>query len=323
MVTGFLGSGKTTVLNDALAALAGRRVAVLVNEWGKTGVDGALLRDPAGFGITELAGGQIFCACVAPAFMKAIERLVEMGSELILVETSGLAKPSTLATLVAEVRRRTGGALRYAGLACVVDATRFSTLRAVALVVDEQVAYADRFFIAKADLADAAETAAIRAVLLAARPGAPVVLRSGKPVGPEALLGSAADPYFHADIPASDPRWAGWGAEGRPKSVTLFPSGRVGRDGLSAFLGSVAGLTFRIKGFVALEGEGRTLVDCVGDSIAFRPFQAEGDAARAGTAQMALTLIWNGRGLPGRSIPAADLAAGWERTTGTTAKIIE
>ncbi|OHE69415.1 MAG: hypothetical protein A2413_18410 [Treponema sp. RIFOXYC1_FULL_61_9] len=182
LVTGFLGSGKTTVLNDALSGLAGRRVAVVVNEWGKTGVDGALLRDPAGFGITELAGGQIFCACVAPAFMNAIGRLVELGSELILVETSGLAKPSTLATLVAEVRRRAGGALRYAGLACVVDATRFSTLRAVALVVDEQVAYANRFVIAKADLADAATLDSISAILLAARPGAPIVLRSGRPV---------------------------------------------------------------------------------------------------------------------------------------------
>ncbi|GAB1484657.1 hypothetical protein MASR2M78_34750 [Treponema sp.] len=65
LLTGFLGSGKTTVLNDALAELHDKRVAVVVNEWGKQGVDGALLGDRCPSGITEIAGGQIFCSCVA------------------------------------------------------------------------------------------------------------------------------------------------------------------------------------------------------------------------------------------------------------------
>ncbi len=307
MVTGFLGSGKTTVLNDALAGMAGRRVAVVVNEWGKQGVDGSLLGDPAGFGITELAGGQIFCACVGPSFMAALERLVGLGVEAVLVETSGLAKPATLDQLVAEVERRTAGAMTFTGLACVVDAVRFRILRRAAMALDEQVAYADRFIVTKTDIADPAALAETLTPVDAA-----AVFGDG--------IGRSARPH--------DPRWNGWGPGGRPVSSTLVPESAVDRIKLQAFLNELADSSWRIKGFVDLADVSMPfLVDCVsvgydsvgsdqaGDDSIVNVCPAPGaNAARQVT--LGLTIIWKA------AAPAdAELVARWERVTGTRAVV--
>ncbi len=323
LVTGFLGSGKTTVLNDALAGMAGRRVAVVVNEWGKQGVDGSLLLDPAGYGITELAGGQLFCSCVGPAFMAALERLVGLGLEAVLVETSGLAKPATLGQLVAEVERRSAGAVAYAGLTCVVDAVRFRVLRGAAMALDEQVAYADRFIVTKTDLADTDALADTLAILKAARPDAPITLRSGSPVDGAALFGDGARPSARP----RDPRWNGWGPGGRPRSSTLVPEAAVDRAKLEAFLNELADASWRVKGFVGITGmDAPVLVDCVsvgprgygaGDatddgSVALCPAPAAARKAPAG-----LTIIWKA------DAPAeGELAARWERATGTKAVVL-
>ena len=324
MVTGFLGSGKTTVLNDALSGMAGRRVAVVVNEWGKQGVDGSLLLDPAGFGITELAGGQIFCSCVGPSFMAALQRLVELRAEAVLVETSGLAKPATLGQLIAEVDRRTAGAMVYSGLTCVVDAVRFRILRGAAMALDEQVAYADRFIVTKTDVADPAALAETLAILEAARPDAPVVQRRGVPVDAAAVLGDGS----RRSARPGDPRWNGWGPGGRPLSSTLVPDGAVDRTRLEAFLNGLADAAWRIKGFVELaDTSAPFLVDCVtvgykGDgndegahdgSVAVCPAPA---SLAARQASLGLTIIWKAKAVEGER-----LAAQWELMTGTTAQV--
>jgi G3E family GTPase len=330
LVTGFLGSGKTTVLNDALAGMAGRRVAVVVNEWGKQGVDGSLLLDPAGFGITELAGGQLFCSCVGPAFMAALERLAALDLDAVLVETSGLAKPATLGQLVAEVERRSAGAMSFTGLACVVDAVRFRVLRGAAMALDEQVAYADRFIVTKTDLADPAALAETLAILKASRPDAPLALRSGSPVSPAAVFGDGG----RRSARAPDPRWKGWGEAGRPRSSTLVPEGAVDRRSLEAFLKELADASWRIKGFVGLAGMPTPfLVDCV--SVGYKSADIGGAGtgiaiddggvslcpapAMAGARQapVGLTIIWRGAALE-----SAELSALWERKTGTKAAVL-
>jgi G3E family GTPase len=308
--------------------MKGRRVAVVVNEWGKMGVDGSLLQDPAGFGISELAGGQIFCSCVAPAFLKALERLVALDVEAIFVETSGLAKPATVAQLAAEAEKRSGGRLAYRGLVCVVDALRFLVLRQAALAVNEQVAYADRFIVSKADLADQATLDSISSVLKEIRPDAPVTLRKGQPIPLDAVFwGPNLEPWItshaptptHATTPALvpltfDPRWNGWGSGGRPKSVSLVPDGPVDRRSLDVFLHSVSGGTWRIKGFVSVTGEGLPLfVDCVEDFVAVSTLPADKTAPDT----LGLTLIW--KTPPER---AESVVQSWTASTGTGAHIL-
>lgn len=102
IVTGFLGAGKTTLVRHVLERAQGRRLAVIVNEFGDVGIDGEILR---GCGIescnedsiVELANGCI-CCTVAEDFVPALERLLALDPppEHILIETSGLALPKPL-----------------------------------------------------------------------------------------------------------------------------------------------------------------------------------------------------------------------------------
>ena len=102
IITGFLGSGKTTVIRNILQHAHGRRLALIVNEFGDVGVDGAILK-ACGIdncpedNIVELANGCL-CCTVADDFIPAIEALLSRSPqpEHIIIETSGLALPKPL-----------------------------------------------------------------------------------------------------------------------------------------------------------------------------------------------------------------------------------
>jgi cobalamin biosynthesis protein CobW len=102
IVTGFLGAGKTTLVRNVLQHATGRRLAVIVNEFGDVGIDGEILKscgaaDCSEERIVELANGCI-CCTVADDFVPALEQLLALTDppEHILIETSGLALPKPL-----------------------------------------------------------------------------------------------------------------------------------------------------------------------------------------------------------------------------------
>jgi len=102
IVTGFLGAGKTTLVRHVLQHAAGRRIAIIVNEFGEIGIDGDTLKSCAIPGCTEddiveLANGCL-CCTVADEFLPVMEALLarENPPEHILIETSGLALPKPL-----------------------------------------------------------------------------------------------------------------------------------------------------------------------------------------------------------------------------------
>jgi len=102
VITGFLGAGKTTLVRHVLENAGGRRIAVIVNEFGSLGIDGEILK---GCGIescgeddiVELANGCL-CCTVADDFVPTMEALMARPNppEHILIETSGLALPKPL-----------------------------------------------------------------------------------------------------------------------------------------------------------------------------------------------------------------------------------
>ncbi len=100
IVTGFLGAGKTTLVRHVLAHANGRRIAIVVNEFGALGIDGETLRGCGISGcddVVELANGCL-CCTVADEFLPAMEALLDRANppEHILIETSGLALPKPL-----------------------------------------------------------------------------------------------------------------------------------------------------------------------------------------------------------------------------------
>src|SRR5215813_6997465 len=114
VVTGFLGAGKTSLIQHLLRTSGGRRLALIINEFGEVGVDGEILKS-CGIdacpeeNIVELANGCL-CCTVADDFLPTIEALLDRPEppEHIVIETSGLALPKPLVQAFAwpEVRTR-------------------------------------------------------------------------------------------------------------------------------------------------------------------------------------------------------------------------
>lgn len=154
IVTGFLGAGKTTLVNRLLARRRDRNAAgklgVIVNELGQVGIDGALLGSETARQI-ELPGGCVCCVLgdeLDTTLLELVDR--NPGLEAIVLETTGVAEPLPIAWAVARepVARR----VRLAAVVTLIDATNFLAARPVSASVDAQVAYADVLLVTKAEL---------------------------------------------------------------------------------------------------------------------------------------------------------------------------
>ena len=165
IVTGFLGAGKTTVLNRVLGAQHARRIAVVVNELGRIDIDTKLIKSRAG-DVMELVGG---CVChevrVQSELWAAVAEVVARSRpEIVILETTGIAEPwAILDGLDALVPR--AAPVSAAGVVCVVDAEvgarqleRHEEARA-------QAEAADRILLSKLDLASPAQLADVHRLL--------------------------------------------------------------------------------------------------------------------------------------------------------------
>jgi cobalamin biosynthesis protein CobW len=219
VITGFLGAGKTSLVRHLLAHADGRRLAIVVNEFGELGIDRELLLGCSDTACTEddiveLANGCL-CCTVAEDFLPTLTQLLERPAppEHILIETSGLALPKPLVQAFAwpEIRTRTtvdgvltviDGAAVAAGL--FVDnpaAIAEQRLADPALAHDnpleevftDQLACADLVILNKTDLIDPPRLAALsREIETQLRPGVKLVTAREGRVPAEVALGLAA-----------------------------------------------------------------------------------------------------------------------------------
>lgn len=156
LVTGFLGSGKTTCLNHLASTHAGRSLMFVVNEFGKVDIDGARLgRDLKQ--VVPIPGGSIFCTCLVATFiekMRAIaDRADELALEAVVVEASGIADPKVAGQMLDESGLATE--FRLANVLSLVDPGTFERLLATLPNLRSQVAAANVIAINKTDRYDA------------------------------------------------------------------------------------------------------------------------------------------------------------------------
>src|SRR5882762_4697323 len=216
IVTGFLGAGKTTLIRHVLANAQGRRLAIIVNEFGDVGIDGEILKGCGDAAcpeqnIVELANGCL-CCTVADAFVPALDTILRLrpAVEHIVIETSGLALPKPLVqafhwpsiksrvTVDGVVAVVDGAALADGRVAADLDALARQRVADTALdhddpieeVFGDQIACADMVVLNKCDLIGDGGLARAVAAITAALPRAVkiVTVADGK-VDPAALLG--------------------------------------------------------------------------------------------------------------------------------------
>ncbi len=216
VITGFLGSGKTTLIRHLLANAGGKRIALIINEFGDLGVDGEILKGCtdaacAEDDILELSNGCI-CCTVAEDFIPTMQKLLDRPEppEHIVIETSGLALPQPLVSafnwpeistrvtvdgVVTVIDGRAAADGQFAHDIAAVDAQRAAddTLdheTPLSELFEDQIAAADMIVVNKTDLLTQAEAEALAARLSSdARAGVRVVKTAMGRLPTDVLLG--------------------------------------------------------------------------------------------------------------------------------------
>ena len=196
VITGFLGSGKTTLLNHVLSQQHGRKVAVIVNEFGEVSIDGQLIVKEADEELIEFNNGCL-CCTVRGDLIETINRLQERAGTLdaILIETTGLADPAPVAStfFVADgVRDGT----RLDSFVTVVDAVNLEKNLEQSYEAQEQVAFADIILVNKTDLVSEAAIAQIEGRVRQLNPLATIHRMTQGVVDIDKVLGTNA---FHLE----------------------------------------------------------------------------------------------------------------------------
>lgn len=286
LLSGFLGAGKTTVLNHLLNNADGLRFAVVENEFGAVNIDSQLISRNSG-GIVELTNGCICCTVCADLVRGLLDLAARRASgelffDWIIIETTGLADPGAVAqTFFASPELRDSFMLD--GIVVVVDAVHAQQQLNEHVVVQRQVGFADRLLLSKCDLVDSNVIVGLAERLNHINPRAPQQRLERGRAEPGSLLGLGG---FNLDtsllaneansrsaarfIPLSTPASGslGWSkraaAHSDEISSFLLETGEVDLEKIGAFVQSMIDefgeALLRYKGILAIPNEDRKLI---------------------------------------------------------------
>jgi G3E family GTPase len=208
MVTGFLGSGKTTFLQHLATEYPERHMLFLVNEFADQGLD-QLKLDTTGRPTQAVVGGSLFCECKAGDFIRVMREEVlrehrQRPLDAVIIETSGIADPKAIGTLMADHGLDQAFELRR--IVTIVSPKRFPSLLENLPAIQAQVEASDEVILNKTDLADPATLVRVEALIRKHNTRAPIARTrycrlpfdfiAGQHLTPEGAVSTAeANPY--------------------------------------------------------------------------------------------------------------------------------
>jgi G3E family GTPase len=269
VLTGFLGAGKTTLINRILSEPHGLRIAVLVNDFGEIDVDGQLIVGVAAQKVT-LANGCVCCE-VRDDLLAAVDALMGSDAEIdaILLEASGVAQPLTIARTFVDAAYQ--GRLRLDGIIAVVDAEQLPAQVADPVTSDlvyGQIGCSDLVLLNKSDLADRLRVDAVRAFVCERLDGVRMIETVQADVPTSVLFGARPESQVSLDDlvdHSHQTRFVSW----------VYRRERpFGEESLRNCIARLPGSVYRIKGFIhATEHpHQRVLVQAVGMRSEITPF---------------------------------------------------
>ena len=263
VLTGFLGSGKTTALLKMMEKLEGCRIGVIQNEFGKLGIDGTILRNDD-IQMVEINRGSIFCSCLKLQFVNALAEMSQQNFEYLFVESSGWGDPSNVQEILEAAKIVSNKEYDFRGVICYVDAVNF-----LEQVKDEETAYrqlkhCNLSVITKTDLVDEEQLQKVKDKIREINPVCEII---------NSVMGEMDYSFMKKDLMIY--QWAECeettnSVETKPKSVFLEYDGQVEKEKLDSFLRVVSADLHRAKGFCNLKETGWTQVDVVGNLIDYK-----------------------------------------------------
>lgn len=259
VVTGFLGSGKTTFIKRILEKFSDqRKIGIIQNEYAMANIDSAELKAlDQPFEILEIIGGTIFCICLIANFLDSLSAFIdEVNPEIIIIEASGLSDPIAIAELFQY--EKLAGKLYLSHIWCIIDSVNYLKTRKMMNRIQHQVMISDTLIINKTDIG---------------KENVPAIREELTSLNQEAIILEAS--YCNVDIDDSAElmtdetialRWAkqhaGIMPAGRPEifTVVLKTTRPISKDGLNRFLAEVQGKLIRLKGFVMLNDNQRVKI---------------------------------------------------------------
>lgn len=256
LVTGFLGSGKTTFLKGILKKYASeKKVAIIQNEFAPANVDGAELKKEGGaFEILEINNGSVFCVCLLSNFTSSLKAFVEEHNpDMIFLEASGLSDPIAIAQLLdfEDLKKN----MYLAKVWTIVDAANFLKQQALLKTVQHQVRIADVVIINKTDLSSNEQVEEVVKVVGSLNPFTKIIRSSYCDITDQEL---AIEDIHETVSEKTQDQNARLESGGRPEiGVGVFRSSRgISREKLIQFIDIYSKKTIRIKGFAKLANGG-------------------------------------------------------------------
>lgn len=254
LLTGFLGSGKTTFLQNLLAqALPLHKIGVIINEFGRAGIDGSLIARN-GLVMRELSGGSIFCACLKSNFIAALDTFLDLPIEYLFIESSGLADPAGFHRISSFINRP--ACIASVSALCIVDGKYFLDYLDMFTAVETQIRTADLILINKIDLITADGLSIIESTISSMNPVARI-LRTSFGVFDIKKLPELTSK--HAYVTADEH------PDIRPFTHILMADNIISKEQLLNFIQAVLLFSLRVKGFI-ITTDGLTKVDAVGST---------------------------------------------------------
>ena len=155
LITGFLGSGKTTFLMNYLDAFSSsRKIGVIQNEFSSSSIDGQLIRQMnGGYKMLEINNGSVFCVCLLGSFIDSLAAFIEDNNpDEIIMEASGMSDPISIGQIFQSIKLKNKVYLDYSWT--IVDARNFFNVKAIRSRLEHQIRIANTVVLNKIDLAD-------------------------------------------------------------------------------------------------------------------------------------------------------------------------
>jgi G3E family GTPase len=208
LITGFLGSGKTTFLNRIIDEFPkNQKLTILMNEFGEIGVDGTLVAGDD-IDMMEISKGSIFCVCVKTDFIKGLYELnTKIRPDVLLIESTGVANPSDLKKDLA--LPIFNNRFEFTEQFCMIDAAHFLDAYQAFASVEKQIASSTVFIINKMDMASPEVVKEIKRVIREYHPDpyfyetsyARIPLKPFRLVREDAETAGKESPYFQKERP--------------------------------------------------------------------------------------------------------------------------